>query len=245
MAQFKYHNFDNYIRSENQSGLEGKIATHHMKLFHLVASRQAPIVVELGVDKGQSTCILLTACEKQKGHLYSVDIRDCSDVAVSKHWTFIQANDLDIETILQAAPILMQGIDLLHIDSIHTAEHVTELLMKWFPYVKPEGYITFHDIDETPYKPGRRKQNRIHAKEFIGLATAVKNFFYANEEQLFLEFHFGSTGMGIMKKLSPLGKAPQVPATIKSWPSGVREAFIQFLRAIRFSTSRMREKLKQ
>jgi predicted O-methyltransferase YrrM len=235
MAYCKYHVFDNYIQLENQPGLDGKIATHHLKLFHLVARMQSPAIVEFGVDKGYSTCLLATACEQTRGRLYSVDIADCSDVVKSNAWTFIQVSDLNIDTILQQAPQLTQGIDLLHIDSIHTGKHVTELLNTWFPYIKANGYVTFHDIDAAPYKPGQRKQNRLRAREFLGLATAVKNFFYANEDQLFLEFHFGSTGMGIMQKLSPLGAQPSLPVPIPSWPLEPREAVTLLWNALRFA----------
>ena len=216
MAKCKNYDFEHLVRLENQPGLEGKAVTHHMRLFHLVAGMQSPTVLEFGVDKGLSTCILLAACEKTQGQLLSVDIQDCSDIAVSHAWTFIKADDRDIDIVLQAAPPLAKGIDLLHIDTVHTGEHVTDLLMKWFPYVKPNGYLTFHDVDETPFKVGQRKENREIEREYMELAAAIKGFFYANESHLFLEFHFGSTGMAIMKKLGPMGIAPCPPVLLKS-----------------------------
>ena len=35
----------------------------------------------------------LEICDKNKGHLYSVDIVDCSKVSDNKNWTFIQSRD--------------------------------------------------------------------------------------------------------------------------------------------------------
>lgn len=224
MARCKYFNFNDLQAQEYQPGLAGKIATHHMKLYHLVAAMERPIVLEFGVDKGRSTCVLLAACEKMGGHLYSVDVRDCSDVAESDVWTFIQQSDQAIEAILTEAPILATGIDLLHIDSVHQRDHVQSLLMKWFPYVKPRGFITFHDVDPTPYLPGQRKDNPRHEPEAIGVAQVIREFFYANEEHLFLEYHFGSTGLGIMHKIGPMGLNPNPPVPLRtrqiivSWP---------------------------
>ena len=224
MAKWKYHNFEQYLKQENKPGLEGKIATHHIKLYRLVSDLNQPVVVEFGVDKGLTTCLFLEACEKNGGLLYSVDIKDCSDVAESEAWTFIQSDDQDIEKIVGMAPKIAEGIDLLHIDSLHTAEHVSSLLLKWFPYVKAEGYITFHDIDETPYKLGMRKENRVSEKNFSEIARVIREFFYANEDGLFLEFHFGSTGMGIMKKLSLPGVKPNPPVHIPTFQESIKES---------------------
>ncbi len=233
MASGKYYNFEDCRKNEYQPGFEGKIATHHMKLYHLVSNMKQPVVVESGVEKGLTTCIFLKACEKTSGLLFSVDIKDCRDVAQSDVWTFIQTSDQNIERILKEAPKISEGIDLLHIDSVHTREHVEVLLMKWYPYIKANGYITFHDIDETPYKFGRRKANRLSEKNFFELSTLVKEFFYANEDELFLEYHFGSTGMGIMKKLSALGTQPNPPVHIPSFQESIKESSRLLISAIK------------
>jgi predicted O-methyltransferase YrrM len=239
MPKCRYFDFDDLRQQENQPGLPGKVATHHLKLYDLVSGMDHPTVVEFGVDKGRSTCVFLSACEATGGHLYSVDIRDCSEVAESDAWTFIQQSDQEIDAILAQAPALTSGIDLLHIDSLHAEEHVRRLLMKWFPYVKPGGYITFHDVDPTPFMQGQRKDNPRHELEVIGVADLIKEFFYANEDHLFLEFHFGSTGMGIMRKLSSLGAQPQPPAPLHtrqmlvSWSGlrwNIRRALVRFVK---------------
>lgn len=216
MATCKYHNFDEMRALEHQPGLDGKVATHHLKLYHLVSALESPLVVEFGVDKGRSTCVFLQACEETGGRLVSVDVSDCREVAHSNAWTFVQQDDLDRARLLAAVPDLQDGIDLLHIDSLHSQEHVRQLLMTWYRDVKAGGYITFHDVDPTPYLRGQRKDSPRHEPEALGMARVIKNFFYANEDDLFLEYHFGSTGMGIMRKLSPLGTTPKPPAYIRT-----------------------------
>jgi predicted O-methyltransferase YrrM len=211
MAQCKHFDFEDILALEYKPGLASKVATQHLKLYHLVTQMNKPVIVELGVARGRSTCVLVHACEAAGGHLYSIDIADCSDAATSSAWTFIQEDDLNIQTIQAAAPGIKEGIDLLHIDSQHRSKHVGELLTRWFPYVKANGYITMHDIDPNPYTAGQRKDSPGAEYEVSKIADTIRQFFYANEEELFLEFHFGSTGMGMMRKLSPLGTLPVSP----------------------------------
>lgn len=216
MPDCTHHDLQKLFSAEGQGGLFGKVATQHVKLYHLVKAMSAPTVLEFGVAQGMSTCLLAAACEETGGHLYSVDIVDCRAVVHSSVWTFIQQNDLNIDAILEAAPALRDGIDLLHIDSTHSEAHVRQQLMLWYPYVKANGYITFHDIDPTPYLAGQRKDNPRHEMEAVKLVDVIRGFFYANEDDLFLEFHFGSTGMGIMRKMSPQGTLPNPPVKLHS-----------------------------
>ncbi len=216
MPTCKHFDVDVLRRLEHQPGLEAKVATHHLKLYHLAAAMTRPTLLEFGVDRGRSTCVLLAACEETGGHLYSVDIRDCSDVAQSDAWTFIESSDQDVEGILKQAPALASGVDLLHIDSLHAPNHVHNTLLKWFAYVQPGGYITFHDVDPTPYFVGQRRDNPKHEPAAIAVQQVIRDFFYANEDQLYLEYHFGSTGMGIMRKLSPLGSAPRPAVPVRT-----------------------------
>ena len=236
---------DGYFKLENQPGKQAKISTQHLKLYHLVRAMERPTVVECGVDVGISNLVLRTACEEADGHLYSIDINDCSHVASSPAWTFIQSDDQDIEGILRQAPALAEGIDLIHIDSLHTEEHVKSVLNAWFKYVKQGGYLTFHDIDNMLYRPGQWRESRAMAENNAGVAKAVKEFFHANEDELFLEFHFGVTGMAIMKKLMPQAKMPNPAISVPDWPSSdapkVRESARMLVNALgRSLTYRLR-----
>jgi cephalosporin hydroxylase len=210
---------DGYFKLENQPGKQAKISTQHLKLYHLVRAMDRPVVVECGVDVGISNLVLRAACEETDGHLNSIDIRDCSHVVSSPAGTFIQSDDRDVEAILRRAPAIAQGIDLIHIDSLHTEDHVKALLNAWFKYVKQGGYLTFHDIDNMLYRPGQWRASRPMAQNNAGVAKAVKEFFHANEDELFLEFHFGVTGMGIMKKLMPMDKTPNPAVPVEDWPT--------------------------
>jgi hypothetical protein len=97
----------------------------------------------------------------------------------------------------------------------------------WFGYVKQGGYLTFHDIDNMLYRPGQWRESLDMARDNAEVARIVRDFFHANEDELYLEFHFGVTGMGIMKKLMAMDQAPNPPIPVPDWPApppGIRDS---------------------
>ncbi|MHC4870925.1 MAG: class I SAM-dependent methyltransferase [Planctomycetota bacterium] len=235
MAEFKYKQPENFRKICGTRGLDGKVATHHCLVADLLHDKPEPVILELGTCEGLSTSLLLTECEKQKGSMVSVDIEDRSDVAVSENWLFVKSNDIESEYIIDKAPVLKKGIDLLHIDSLHTYEHVKSQLMVWYKHVKQGGYITFHDVDPFACSPNGFKPSASTYQDLAGDLKAVKEFFYANQDDLFLEIHYGATGMAIMKKLSPLGSEPDPPVMIKGYKPfpGIRQSFKLLINAFK------------
>ncbi len=213
MAKFKYKNPKEQRKNVGIKGINGKVATHHCMIADLVNNFEKPTILELGTCEGTSTSLLLTECEKNNGFMVSVDIEDRSDVAISNNWQFIKSDDLLVDYIITQAEILKNGIDILHIDSLHTYEHVSKQLMNWYEYVNEGGYITLHDVDPYACSPDGFKPSASTYQDLAGDLKAVKEFFYANQDNLFLEIHYGATGMAIIKKLSARGEKP-FPAKI-------------------------------
>ena len=56
-------------------------------------------ILELGVQKGNSTKMFLEICEINNGFLTSVDIDDCSNVSNNNKWKFIQSSDDNFEYV--------------------------------------------------------------------------------------------------------------------------------------------------
>jgi len=145
--------------------------------FHLprLFAASEGIVLELGVRHGNSTAALLAGIEQRSGHLYSVDINDCSAVIDSEFWTFIQADSLDYETISQQ----IQGpINVLFIDTDHTYERTKAELELWGNIT--EGHIFLHDTDS-----------------FGGVREAMIEYCLVNKKMFWLIP--GSNGLGIIK----------------------------------------------
>ena len=175
--------------------------------MHAEASkRSTPIIVELGVDKGQSTRVFLNAIsEKKNSRLISIDIRDCKDAVKSDKWEFVKQNSIDIESLLNKKPIIKKGIDILYVDSLHTESHVLKEVYGFFKYIKPNGVIFFDDIDSGPYMNKQRKDSintEINNRKILNLLESI---FRANYSSIDFSIHQGSTGLAKFIKRSQLG----------------------------------------
>ena len=208
MVQTRYHDLQSVFDADGQPGVFGKVATQLMCLHRLVQQFDAPLVLECGVNEGWSSGVLAHACEQQAGRLVSLDVTDCSAAIDSEVWTFIQTDDAELDHVLSQVPELAQGIDIIYIDSLHSPRHVAKLIPLYYPLVKQGGYLAFDDVDPGPFMQGRRKDNANMEVVWRGIADTVLDFFHANEDDLLLQFHFGSTGLAVMQKLAPMNRTP-------------------------------------
>lgn len=137
MFQQYIDDLQGYASAQNESRFA---AQQLLCLHHDAIKRQDPIILELGVDRGQSTKVFLNAIRHGlNSHLVSVDIRDCSDITDFERWTFVKSDSADVHTVIQQAPVLKNGIDIIYVDSLHTAEHVYKEIYGYFPYLKRGG----------------------------------------------------------------------------------------------------------
>jgi len=202
-----YEKYLSTLKSHANKQSELRFAANQLLEMHAEAmNRTNPIIVELGVDKGQSTRIFLNAIsEKSNSRLISVDIRDCKDAVKSDKWEFVQQNSVDVDLLLSKKPILRNGIDILYVDSLHTESHVLKEIYGFFEYIKPNGLIYFDDIDSGPYMNGQRKDSintEINNRKIFNLLEAI---FRANYSSIDFSIHRGSTGLAKFKKRSALG----------------------------------------
>jgi len=202
-----YENYINTLRSNANEQSELRFAANQLLEMHAEASkRSTPIIVELGVDKGQSTRVFLNAIsEKKNSRLISIDIRDCKDAVKSEKWEFVKQNSIDIESLLNKKPIIKKGIDILYVDSLHTESHVLKEVYGFFKYIKPNGVIFFDDIDSGPYMNKQRKDSintEINNRKILNLLESI---FRANYSSIDFSIHQGSTGLAKFIKRSQLG----------------------------------------
>ena len=183
------------------------VAQQLLRLHQVVKSKVDPIIVELGVDQGQSTKVFLNAiAEKSNAKLISIDIKNCNNAVDAERWEFVQQDSSDIKSLLIAKPIIKKGIDILYVDSLHTAKHVQKEIYNFFEYLNEEAYIFFDDIDSGPYMLKQRKDSvgiEIANREIYKLLEAI---FRGNINKFDFEIMRGSTGLGIFKKRVTLGE---------------------------------------
>jgi predicted O-methyltransferase YrrM len=208
-----YQDYVDELRSIVGTLGEDHFAARQLLELHAEAARRDSVtILELGVDFGQSTRIFLNAIDgKPQARLISVDIRDCAKAAASDQWTFIQADSGDAGQVIAAAPVLREGIDILYVDSLHTAEHVLKEVGGFYPYLNKGAVIFLDDIDSFPYMRGQRKDNV--GKEIANRAIdrLVERIFLSNIAELDLTVHRGSTGLARLDKRSDRGAPFTLP----------------------------------
>lgn len=205
-------------------------ARQTLEIHTEVLNRVDPTILELGVRSGGSTKIFLNALHRGSGgHLVSVDILDCSNVVDSPRWQFLQSDSADISRVIEAAPILKQGIDIIYVDSLHTPEHICKELYGYYPFVKKGGIIFFDDIDSLPYMQNQSKDN-IHTE--IGNRQSmdlINRAFESNLDQIELTIRRGGTGMARLDKRSEMSTQLAPPFGLKKRTSKTFWKFKQSL----------------
>ena len=212
-----YEKYINTLRSYSKEKSEARFAANQLLEMHKEASRREHLVIlELGVDRGQSTRVFLNAIDgKNDSVLISVDINDCKDAVNFENWEFVQQDSIDINLLLSKKPILKNGIDILYVDSLHTQSHVMKEVYTYFEYIKPGGVIFFDDIDSGPYMNGQRKDSintEINNRDILNLLEAI---FRANYSSIDFSIIKGSTGLGKFIKHGNLGDKLHPPVFIK------------------------------
>lgn len=157
-----------------------------------------PEILELGVQRGNSTKMFLKICNKNNGYLTSIDIKDCSFVSKSKRWKFINSSDDNF--IFLDKKLKGKKFDILFIDSYHEPNHIRKIFYHYFYYIKKNGFIFIDDIVWLPFV-----KNQIHDNDFVERINRltfdkVIEIFNSNLNSLTLDISFYGSGLAILKK---------------------------------------------
>ena len=68
-------------------------------LFPLISDIKKPNILEFGVENGRSTLKFLELCHKNDGYLFSVDIKDCSEITKDSRWKFLHTRDNNFKLV--------------------------------------------------------------------------------------------------------------------------------------------------
>lgn len=128
------------------------ISNHLMVLSLLIREFDLKQIVELGTRDGNSTMALLESARAVGGHVTSVDIEPClharrrvENAGLLQTWTFIQANDMELEP-----PQIPARLDFLFIDTSHLYAPTLAELKKYSAYLQPGAWIALHDYVSFP-----------------------------------------------------------------------------------------------
>ena len=100
-------------------------------------------VMEIGVRDGASTSAFLLGVEEHGGHVYSVDVQNCSHLFKGHpQWTFIQSNSTNFQEVIKQIPF---ELDLILVDGDHSRAGVISDF-QYARQLRPGGIVLFHDI---------------------------------------------------------------------------------------------------
>ena len=157
----------------------------------LVKTFKPKIIVELGVDYGNSTFILSSELD---GYLYVIDSfegdyhageRNTFDTVISTYNKLLTDKLLIRDNIKfikgyfeDVAKTFDEKVNILHIDGLHSYEAVKSDFENWFPKTDENSIILFHDIISFPNTVGK----------------------YFNELPYYKTYMTHSAGLGILSK---------------------------------------------
>lgn len=129
----------------------------HLEFMHeTVLEYENPVVIELGIQAGNSTSALLSAVQIAGGVLHSCDIQTREHLGVERsggdrrvpddwwdlrEWHVFHGSDLSAEALAW----MPEQCDILFVDSDHSYEHVGDVLTAYMPRLKASGTALFHD----------------------------------------------------------------------------------------------------
>lgn len=126
------------------------ISDHLLTLFSVAYQAKPKLIVELGVNTGESTFVFSKVASLTGGKLVSIDINDCSKSSDYQDWNFVQSDDVQFAQRFSAwaeLKNLPKEIDLLFIDTSHEYKHTVEEIKVWFPKLSKNAVVIFHDTN--------------------------------------------------------------------------------------------------
>lgn len=124
------------------------IHQHLVTLHDLVTGLGAKLVIELGVNTGESTIALLEAVHATNGLLVSVDQQDLPDTrpmlekyGLTGRWQFNLSDDIAFGLAWPKE----KKADLIFVDTSHQYAHTKREIEIYEPILRSGGIMVFHD----------------------------------------------------------------------------------------------------
>ncbi|MBN8650201.1 MAG: class I SAM-dependent methyltransferase [Cytophagales bacterium] len=139
----------------------GFLKSPQQEQWFFKAARKAPenaVIVEIGSFQGRSTVSFGLGCSGSNKHIYAIDLfegdndmygagdfqerfkKHVKDCGVEAYVTPIKQHSLKVATTWD------KPIDVLFIDGSHEYEDVKADFEAFYPFVKKDGVVAFHDI---------------------------------------------------------------------------------------------------
>jgi predicted O-methyltransferase YrrM len=170
-------NPEEVYKANLEGGTSWSDIARHLPMLRMYAHGN---VFEIGTRSGISTAALIMGVRDKGGHVWSLDIADCSQLYNVPEWTFLRGHSIDdAQEILRGE--LPSPLDVLFIDSDHTYDTTLGELRIYGARVRHQGgVILLHDTDLVG----------------AGVRDAIST--YSKESKCHVNFADGSYGLGIL-----------------------------------------------
>lgn len=154
-------------------------------------------ILEFGVDKGISTSLFLKYCEKTNSKLFSVDVIDYSKLFKHPKWKFLRSRDDNKKNVNE---FLNSSVDIIFLDTEHTAKHVEKILYMYFNKLKINGLFIIDDISWLPYIKNEWRDNEWIENNNKETFNKLIEIYNSNQKNIEITFKFEHSGLAIIKK---------------------------------------------
>lgn len=141
-------------RLENLKNWQRAMQSYVLMLYEIILENKPEFVLEIGVQRGQSTqTILLALKENNFGKLISIDHKRRNDILdyeyqdLKSYWQFIQGDSSSQETIQKVKDIIGEKeFDVVFIDGCHKLPIVQYDFDNYSEFLKRGGLLLAHDV---------------------------------------------------------------------------------------------------
>lgn len=114
---------------------------HLQTLYEMTKAMNSELVIELGVQTGQSSAAFLAGLEETGGKLWSCDLNPVGRKILKGKvpWEFVRGNDIKLRNV---AP---KEADIIFIDTSHEYMHTYYEILYYHPHLKENGIFILHD----------------------------------------------------------------------------------------------------
>lgn len=155
-----------------------------------------PRILEFGVENGNSTKYFLNNIKS--GKLISVDTTDCSNLFRNKQWVFLNCRDDNFKMVNS---YLRYKLNIIFIDTTHTADHVEKIFYLYFKKLKINGFILIDDISWLPYCKGQYRNHSWVEKNNKETFFRMLEIYNSNKDKLDISFNFLDSGLCKVTKI--------------------------------------------
>ena len=198
--------FDNFIERINDKEIK-KLWVEHSGIkkkffdfiYNDIVNIDKPNILEFGVRHGCSTALFLDICNQNDGHLYSIDINDYSYKFKDERWKFICSKDNDLIKITSQIP---NEFEVIFLDTIHKADHVNDIIYKYYDKLKIGGFFIIDDTSWLPYIRGGKHDDffkEVNNKETF---SKLLEIYSSNLGKFYLDINFCDTGAAKITKIN-------------------------------------------